>query len=323
MATPLAFLSHTTKDADLAGRLARDLIEAGVDVWYSEWEMKLGDSLRRRIEAGIDKATHFMVLLTPASLASEWVQTELDTGLVNRIAGKCRLIPILSDISIEQVPATLRGVLGVRMDPYADGLRKLIDACHDVSAKPPLGEAPTWARERPLPRTGLSTNAQRLATWLNEHSEDGHSFDIFERDPILKDLDFTADQAGMAASELSDAGMVKLTVTSGSGPARFSAIQPKPQLFFRTDLALCGWDTKKDALALAAAMVNSGGDQAALADMDRQLGWGPRRINPAADYLSAYGYVERSKSFGSLPYTFSHAFLTHRTRRFVESSRGG
>jgi hypothetical protein len=320
---PLAFLSHATKDSELAGTLARDLINAGVDVWYSEWEIKPGESLRRRIDAGIDKATHFLVLLTPASLVSEWVQTELDAGLVNRISGKCRLIPILSAISSEQVPATLRGVRWVRLDPYADGLRQLLEACHDVSAKPPLGEAPTWARESPLPGTGLSTNAQRLAAWLNEHSKDGHSFDIFERDPILKDLGFTPEQAGMAASELSDAGMVKLIVTSGSGPAGFSDIQPRPQLFFRTDLALRGWDTKKDALALAAAMLNSGGDQAGLADMDRHLGWGPRRINPAADYLSAHGYVERSKSFGSLPYTYIHAFLTHRTRRFVESGRGG
>lgn len=230
--TPIAFLSHATKDAELAGRLARDLIHAGVDVWYSQWEIKPGDSLRRKIDAGIDKASEFLVLLTPASLASEWVQTELDGGLVNRISGKCRLIPILVDLSSEQVPATLRGLCRVRLDPYADGLRKLLELCHNVSTKPPLGQAPAWARERPLPGAGLSANAQRLATWLNQHSEEGHPYDLFERDAIMKDLGFTAEQAGMAASELSDAGMVKLIVDSGSGPAGFSSIGPQPQLFF-------------------------------------------------------------------------------------------
>jgi hypothetical protein len=319
---PVAFLSHSTKDASLAERVARDLRQVGVDVWYSAWEIKPGDSLRRKIDAGIDTATHFLVLLTPASLASEWVQTELDAGLVNRIEDRCRLVPILSGITGEQVPATLRGIRWVRLDPYDHGLRELIEACHGVSVKPPLGEVPAWATERPLAGVGLSPNGQRLAEWLNQHSNEGHSYDLFKRDEIMQDLSFTPEQAGMAASELSDAGMVKLVVDTGSGPAGFSYLKPRPQLFFRTDAALRGWNTKKDAVELAAAMLNSGRDSVALADMDRHLGWGPRRINPAADYLCVNGYVRESRTMGSAPYTYSDAFVTHRTRRFVESSRG-
>ncbi len=70
---PVAFLSHTSKDAQVAGRLAADLLKAGIEVWYAPWEIKPGDSLRRKIDAGIDAARYFMVLLTPASLRSEWV----------------------------------------------------------------------------------------------------------------------------------------------------------------------------------------------------------------------------------------------------------
>jgi hypothetical protein len=94
MRTPASFLSHSGADAAIAGRLARDLRGQGGDVWYAEWEIKLGDSLRRKIDEGIDRATHFLVLLTPASLKSEWVQTELDAGLVRKISGACQLIPI-------------------------------------------------------------------------------------------------------------------------------------------------------------------------------------------------------------------------------------
>ncbi len=143
---PAAFLSHATADHDVAHRLARDLRQHGVDVWYAEWEIRPGDSLRQKIDEGIDRATHFLVLLTSASLTSKWVQTELDAGMVNRIEGKCRLIPVLHGLRGEQVPATLRGLLWVELEPYEAGLEKLIGACHDVSLRPPLALHPFGRR---------------------------------------------------------------------------------------------------------------------------------------------------------------------------------
>ena len=320
---PAAFLSHSRDDAVAAGALARDLRANGIDVWYSEWEIKLGDSLRRKIDEGIDRASHFLVLLTPASLASEWVNIELDAGMVNRISGKCRLIPVLHEITSEQVPATLRGLRWVSLAPYADGLRKLIEVCHGVATKPPIGEAPSWAQDRPLEGAGLSPIAQRLAAWLNKESVEGHSYDLFDRDVILKALELTPEQAGLAASELEDEHMVKLMVDSGSGPARFSCIRPKPKLFERTDCRLRGWSTRNDAVELAAAMLNKAKSDGgvSLADVDQHLGWGPRRLNPAADYLADNGHVKPARSMGSKPYTYGYAFVGFGTQRFVDSRR--
>lgn len=315
---PYAFFCHADKDAAVSEPLVRDLVKAGVEVWYDEWEIRPGDSLRRKIDAGIEAATHFLVLLTPASLQSEWVQTELDAGMVKRISGKCRLVPILAGLSGDDVPATLRGVVWVRLDPYAEGLRKLIDACYEVSRKPPLGPAPVHVRERPLAKLGLSTDAQRIAAWINRHSELGLVYDYFERDTLMNELGLSADQAGMAASELSDSGYVELHVDSGSGPAGFSQVAPTPELFIKTDPFLRGWDPERDAVELAAAMVNRARDGvAALADVDKHLGWGPRRLNPAADFLRVYGMVRASDEAGSSPYTYSYAFVDHRTRRFA------
>lgn len=322
MKTPAAFLSHSGIDAAVAGQLARDLRGQGVDVWYAEWEIKPGDSLRRKIDEGIDRATHFLVLLTPASLKSEWVQTELDAGLVRKISGACRLIPILSGIAADEVPATLRGLKWVQLEPYERGVRQLVEVCHDVSIKPALGVPPPWAIGSPLGAVGLSTTAQRLAAWINSHSADGTAYDIFDRDVLMRELEITAEQAGMAASELSDAGYIKLIVDSGSGAAGFSNVLPRPLLFFRTDPVLQGWDPTKDAVELAAAMVNiASADQVSLADVAKHLGWPPRRVNPAADYLRLHRCVQASSEMGSAPYTYGHAFITHRTRRLAESQR--
>jgi hypothetical protein len=323
MKNPIAFLSHSSADAALAERLARDLLKQGVDVWYAQWEIKAGDSLRRKIDAGIDQARFFLVLLTPDSLKSEWVQTELDAGMVNKIAGACRLIPILSGIDKGDVPATLRGLLWVSLENYDDGLRRLLEACHDVSTKPPVGEPPAWARQRPLEGLDLSAHAQRVAAWINAHSENGTTYHFYDRDEIMRDLELSADEAGMAASELEDYGYVKRGIDSGSGPAGFSYLQPRAELFFRTDPALHGWDPAQDAVALAAAMVNlARHDGVTLADVDKHLGWGPRRLNPAAEYLASYNYVNASRSMGSAPYSYNHALLSHRTRRFAQAATG-
>jgi TIR domain-containing protein len=148
VSAPTAFLSHSFENSQVAKRLATDLRSKGVDVWFAEWEIRPGDSLRRKIDEGIEKASLFLVLLTPASIQSEWVQVELDAGMVKRIQGQCRLIPILLEITDEQVPPTLRGISWVRLDNYQDGLRRLIEASHNIETKPPLGPTPTYSTQQ-------------------------------------------------------------------------------------------------------------------------------------------------------------------------------
>ena len=74
---PRAFLCHSSLDRDLVVRLATDLLHNGVDVWYAEWELQPGDSLRQRIiDEGIEGAPIFLALLTRNSLDSRWAKTE-------------------------------------------------------------------------------------------------------------------------------------------------------------------------------------------------------------------------------------------------------
>src|SRR6185437_10444299 len=55
--TPLAFISHDSRDKDLiAGPLAHALSSRLCPVWYDEYSLKIGDSLRLSIEKGIRDA---------------------------------------------------------------------------------------------------------------------------------------------------------------------------------------------------------------------------------------------------------------------------
>ncbi|MEI6640290.1 MAG: toll/interleukin-1 receptor domain-containing protein [Chlorobium sp.] len=78
------FISHASEDKDsLVRPLAEALRDNHVEVWYDEFSLQVGDSLRRSIDCGVAKSRFGVVVLSPAFFAKEWPQRELD-GLVAR-----------------------------------------------------------------------------------------------------------------------------------------------------------------------------------------------------------------------------------------------
>src|ERR1035441_1653345 len=53
---PKAFISHATLDHPFVEKFAADLRANGVDAWFSKWEIKAGDSIRAKIEEGLEGA---------------------------------------------------------------------------------------------------------------------------------------------------------------------------------------------------------------------------------------------------------------------------
>lgn len=311
--SPKAFISHSSADKEITERLANDLIGQGVDAWFDKWEIMPGDSLRRKIEQGISEASHFIVLLTPNSLRSEWVQTELDAAMVRKIANECRLLPVLYGISFEEIPLTLRGLLCIRLDDYREGLQQLVDACYGRSRKPPLDTLEPQIIMQTLP---LSLNAQLIAALLNSKSEAGMSHDpILALDEITKALSLTKDLAEEALDELKDEGFVGVILAINAPPRVF----PHNQLFWETDQVLKGWNPLEDARNLSSLLVNSKQDGANIPSLDAQLGWGPRRINPATTYLVDHELVMASKAIGTHPYACAWIKPTTKTRRFLHN----
>jgi predicted nucleotide-binding protein len=68
------FISYSSKDRDFAERLAADLRASGVGVWFDQWEIKVGDSITQKINDGIHDNDYLAVVLSPDSVASDWVR---------------------------------------------------------------------------------------------------------------------------------------------------------------------------------------------------------------------------------------------------------
>src|SRR3546814_15951887 len=84
------YLAHASEDKALARPLAEGLMARGIDVWYDNWEIGFGDSLRRKMEEGLGDCTHFVVLLTATSIGKAWVNEEIYAGLMKAVAGNAK-----------------------------------------------------------------------------------------------------------------------------------------------------------------------------------------------------------------------------------------
>ncbi|HEU4557607.1 MAG TPA: toll/interleukin-1 receptor domain-containing protein, partial [Longimicrobium sp.] len=100
------FISHASEDKDQVARpLAEELRSRGFSVWYDEFSLSLGDSLRRKIDVGLRDSRYGVVLLSKKFLTKEWPQRELD-GLTSRetVAGKV-ILPVWHQVTREDIAA--------------------------------------------------------------------------------------------------------------------------------------------------------------------------------------------------------------------------
>jgi hypothetical protein len=94
------FLSHASEDKETIARpLYNALTAAGVTVWSDQAVLKIGDSLRRKIDEGLAKCTYGIVIISPNFLAKEWPQRELDGLVALEVqSGKTKILPIWHEI---------------------------------------------------------------------------------------------------------------------------------------------------------------------------------------------------------------------------------
>ncbi len=98
------FISHATEDKDSFVRgLAAELSRLGVRVWFDEWTLKLGDSLRRMIDEGLRSSSFGVVVLSPSFFAKPWPQTELDGLFAIEMGGRKVILPVRHLLTHDQL----------------------------------------------------------------------------------------------------------------------------------------------------------------------------------------------------------------------------
>lgn len=98
------FISHASEDKDVVVRpLAELLRDKNFDVWYDEFQLRIGDSLRRSIDQGLAKARFGIVVLSPAFFAKNWTQYELDGLVQKEMEGNKVILPVWHKVTKAEV----------------------------------------------------------------------------------------------------------------------------------------------------------------------------------------------------------------------------
>jgi hypothetical protein len=137
------FLSHASEDKEYARLLVAALEAKGVRVWFDEAVLRVGDSLRRSIDAGLTQSRFGAVLFSHSFFRKEWPQRELDGMVALEVRGRKVVLPIwhpdFGAEDLERFSPTLADRLALRassksVEQIADALADLILAPEEVKA---------------------------------------------------------------------------------------------------------------------------------------------------------------------------------------------
>lgn len=99
------FISHASEDKDdIVRKLAEALKESGFKVWYDEFELNVGDSLREKIDIGLKNSQYGIVVISPAFVNKKrWTEYELNGMVAREMNGHKVILPIWHKISKDEV----------------------------------------------------------------------------------------------------------------------------------------------------------------------------------------------------------------------------
>jgi formylglycine-generating enzyme required for sulfatase activity len=222
------FISHATAaDGEFAQRLAGDLRRLGVKVWIAPESIRTGESWVKAIERGLRESSHVVIVLTPAALASKWVEKETDVAIARERRGQIEIIPL----SVEEceIPLLLSSYQMVFFrQGYEAGLSRLArDLGLSVAPTEPA-PAPRQASERvPVPEVVSPTVVEPREPFEPELILVPAGEFLMGSDPE-KDEDAFADELPQHTLYLPDYYLAKTPVTNAQYAAFAEATDHKP-----------------------------------------------------------------------------------------------
>lgn len=166
---PKIFFSYARADADFVLRLAKDLRAAGTNLWVDQLDIRPGDRWDSAVEQALNACPCLLVILSPASVASQNVMDEVSAALE---ANK-RIVPVRYLDS--EIPFRLKRLqyIDFRAD-YDSGLSQLLNALNVVqpasTPQPREAQRPQGMQNNNAERMPAETGAKRGETGSSAHS---------------------------------------------------------------------------------------------------------------------------------------------------------
>ena len=127
------FISYSHQNKEFVNGLAIQLVRRNINVWLDRWELSIGDSIIDRVQKAVDGASALLVVLSKASVASEWCNKEINAGFLRELEEKRVVVmPVLLEDC--DIPIFARGKLYADFrTSFDDGLRVVAEGISKVT----------------------------------------------------------------------------------------------------------------------------------------------------------------------------------------------
>lgn len=135
------FICHAHEDKSFVVLLADALSRANLKVWYDDFVLKIGDSLRRSIDKGLAESRYGVVILSKNFFNKRWTQYELD-GLVERDLERKVILPVWHEVDREEVARYSPSLAGKVAIKSTRTLAEIVGAITAVASEQPPDTVP-------------------------------------------------------------------------------------------------------------------------------------------------------------------------------------
>ena len=128
------FISHASEDKETVAKpFAEKLRSMGLKVWYDEFSLKWGKSLRKSIDEGLSNSSFGIVILSKVFFQKTWTKMELD-GLttIMTTTGQDNILPLRFRISNEDVAKVSPTLAGIFSRSWDEGIEKLSNEVQEL-----------------------------------------------------------------------------------------------------------------------------------------------------------------------------------------------
>jgi len=129
------FISHATRDSELASQLADGLFRAGFVVWNAAEEIAPGDNWAKETGRALDESDVLVAVITPGSLQSRFLQADIQYALTSK-RFEHRLVPVFFGYTTFAAGKDAPWIL-LKMDPiYTDqsrGFGEIIERIREIA----------------------------------------------------------------------------------------------------------------------------------------------------------------------------------------------
>jgi hypothetical protein len=136
------FISHASEDKEaIATPLAEALQANGLRVWYDDFSLRLGDSLRQSIDRGLARSRFGVVILSARFFEKHWPQQELNGLATREVNGEKVILPVWHGVGFSEVrnySPTLADRIAVQTkDGLAHVVQKIVEVVGNPGAQLP------------------------------------------------------------------------------------------------------------------------------------------------------------------------------------------